>query len=242
MVLLNIKLLLEDLLTNKVIETFGENKEYDEKYELYINNINPKATVVSLLNALYTVGIGLLIVGVYLAVRYRYSYAIAAVVSTICTIVLTAIFFGLTRIKIGSDIVIAIFAIVVYGLNTLIISFNRLKEMIGNNAKKYISNEERHEAVRKSIVATLPRTILTTLVITVVSVVMLSFASLTNYSFYIALVVGLVVSALNAIVISNKVWLLFEKRSDKRKRIFKPKKKNTKFKELEEQVFVGIND
>ena len=232
----------EDLLTNKVIETFGENKEYDERYELYINNINPKSTLVSFVNALYTAGIGVLIVGVYLAIRYRYSYAIAAVVSTICTVALTALFFGLTRIKIGSDIVIAIFAIVVYGLNTLIITFNRLKEMMGNNTKKYISNEERYEAVRKSIVATLPRTILTTLVVTIVSVVMLSFASLTNYSFYVALIVGLVISTFNAIIISNKVWLLFERRSDKRKRTFKPKKKNTKFKELEEQVFVGIND
>lgn len=232
----------EDVLTNKVISTFGENKEYDERYELYINDINSKSTLVSLLNALYTVGIGLLVIGVYLAIRYRYSYAIAAVTSIISTLILSALFFGLTRIKIGNDIVIAIFAIVVYSLNTLIVMFNRLKEMMGSNNKKYISNEERYEAVRKSILNTLPRTIITTAVITIMSIVLLIFASLNNYSFYVALIVGLVLSSINSVVISNQIWLLLERRTDKKKRTFKPKKKNTKFKELEEQVFVGIND
>jgi len=232
----------ETILTNKVIEVFGENNDYTESYELYINNINPKSSAISLVNALYTTGIGLLIVGVYLAIRYRYSYAIAAIISTISTVAFTGLFFGLTRIKIGSDIIIAIFAIAVYGVNTLIVMFSRLKEILGNNGKKYISNEERSEAVRKSIISTLPRIIVTTLVVTIVSIVLLSFASLTNYSFYIALIVGLVLSSVNAIIISSQVWLLFEKGSDKRKRTFKPKKKNSKFKELEEQVFVGIND
>ncbi len=229
-------------LKNKVIDTFGENKEYIENYELYINNITPKATQVSLLNALYTAGIGLLIAGIYIAIKYRYSYALAAIASIVSTIALTALFFGLTRIKIGSDIIIAIYAISVYGLNTLIVTFNRLKEMMGNNTKKYISNEERYDAVKKSINAILPRTILTTIAISIISVVLLAFSSVMNYSFYIALVVGLVLSSINAIIIASQIWLIFEKLSDKKKRTFKPKKKNTKFKELEEQVFVGIND
>ena len=49
-------------------------------------------------------------------------------------------------------------------------------------------------------------------------------------------------SAINAIIIASNVWLLFERRSDKKKRTFKPKKKNSKFKELDEHVFIGIND
>lgn len=232
----------ENALRNKVIETFGENKEYLENYELYINSITPKAAQVSLLNALYTVGIGLLIATIYIALKYRYSYALAAIASIVSTLALSALFFGLTRIKIGSDIIIAIYAIAVYGINTLIVVFNRLKEMMGNNTKKYISNEERQEAVRKSINAILPRTILTTVAIALISVVLLAFSSIMNYSFYIALIIGLILSSINAIIIASQIWLIFEKISDKKKRTFKPKKKNTKFKELEEQVFVGIND
>ena len=141
-----------------------------------------------------------------------------------------------------SNIIISIYAIAVYGLNTLIVTFNRLKEMMGNNTKKYISNEERYEAVKKSINAILPRTILTTIVISIVSAVLLAFSSVMNYSFYIALIVGLLLSSINAIIIASQIWLAVEKISDKKKRTFKAKKKNTKFKELEEQVFIGIND
>ena len=232
----------ETSLRNKIIDTFGENKDYDERYELYINNINPKSSMASLLSALFSTVIGLVVVGIYLAIRYRYSYALAAIISTVSTLALTALFFGLTRISIGNDIIIAIYAITAYGLNTLVVTFNRLKEMLGENTKKYVSNEERYEAVKKSVVATLPRTILTTLVVTIISIVLLAFASLTNYSFYIALIVGLILSSTNAIIIASQIWLVFEKLSDKKKRTFKPKKKDSKFKELQEQVFIGIND
>lgn len=234
----------EKELTNKVIELFGEN-EYEEKYELYIDDINPKSTLISFVNALYTIGIGLLIVGIYLAIKYRYSYALAALASTISTIILTGLFFGLTRIPVGSDIIIAIFAISVFSLNTLVVTFSRTKEMIGNNGKKYISNEERKEAVIKSINATLPRTVLTSLATVIVSVVLLAFSSINSYSFYCALIIGLVLNLINAIIISSQVWLVFEKISDKKKRTFKPKKenKNRIFKDQQtEQTFIGIND
>ena len=232
----------EKELRNKVIDAFGENLEYDERYELYIDDINPKSTTVSLLSALYTTGIGLLIIGVYLAIRYRYSYSIAAIISTVVSIILTALFLGLTRIKVGSDAVIAIFAIATYSMNTLIVIFNKSKEMLVGKNKKYISNEERKETIVKSINSSLPRTILTTVAIVSISVVLLAFASLTNYSFYITLIVGLVAASFSAIIIASQIWLLFEKRSDKKKRTFKPKKKASKFKELEEHIIIGIND
>lgn len=232
----------ENELKNKVIEAYGENYDYDERYELYINSINPKSTGISLLSALYTTGIGLLLVGVYLAIRYRYSYAIAAVISTICSVLLTAMFLGLTRIPVGSDAVISVYAISVFSMNTLIVIFDRLKEMISGKGRKYISNEERKEAVTKSINVSLSRTVLTTLAVILVSIVLLAFSSISSYSFYIALVVGLFASSACAVYIASNTWLLFEKRSDTRKRTFKPKKKSKIFKELEEHTFIGIND
>lgn len=232
----------EGKLVSKLVDAVGENKEYDERYELYINDINPKSTRVSLFNALYTSSIALLIVGVYLAVRYRYSYAISAIMSTLFTLAITALFLGLTRIKVGSDAVTAIFAIVVYGLSTLIVIFNRVKEMIKGLNRKYVSNEERADSLNKAIKASLSRTVITTIAVTLISIVLLSFASLSNYSFYITLIIGLLLSSVSAIMVASVVWLLFEKRSDKRKRTFKPKNKNSKFKELEETTIVGIND
>lgn len=233
----------ETELRNKVIEAFGENTEIEENYELYINDINPKSTLVSLLSVLYTVGIGVLVIGVYLAVRYRYSYALAAIASTVSSIILTALFLGLTRIKVGSDAVIAIFAIATYSMSTLIVIFTRLKEIVTSDRnKKYMSNEERYEAVKKAINVSFTRTIITTVTVVLISVVLLAFSSVSSYSFYIALVVGLIATSYSAVLIASNVWLLFEKRSDKRKRTFKPKKTNSRFKELEETTVIGIND
>lgn len=233
----------ENELRNKIIEAFGENTEMEENYELYINDINPKSAGVSLLSALYTVGIGMLVIGVYLSIRYRYSYAIAAIISTISSILLTALFLGLTRIKVGSDAVIAIFAITTYSMSTLIVIFTRLKEMISSvRNKRYMSNEERYEAVKKAINVSLPRTIITTVAVVLISVVLLAFSFLSSYSFYLTLVIGLVAASYSAILVASNVWLLFERRSDKRKRIFKPRKTNSKFKELEETTVIGIND
>ena len=232
----------EGKLVSKLVDAVGENEEHLERYELYINDISPKSTVSSLLTTLYTSGIALLVVGIYLAIRFRYTYAISAVVSILFSLVATALFLGLTRIKVGSDAITAIFAIVVYGLCTLIVIFSRLKEMLGSLNRKYISNEERETALNKAVKSSLPRTILTTVVVTLISVVLLAFASLNTYSFYVTLILGLVFSSISAVMVSSLVWLLFEKRSDTRKRTFKPKKKHTRFKELEETTIIGIND
>lgn len=232
----------ETALTNKIIETFGENKEYDERYELYINEISPKSTLVSTTTALYSTGIALVLIAIYLAVKYRYSYGVAAIVTSIATILLTALFFGLTRIKIGSDIVIAIFAITVYGLNTLVVIFSKIKELMSGGTKKYLSNEERYEVVRKATNSTLSRIIITSSVVVVICAVLLAFSSVSNYSFYLALIIGVIISSVNSVILSNQTWLLLEKRSDKKKREFKAKKVRRFFKEPEEQTFVGIND
>lgn len=232
----------ETELTNKVIETFGENKEYDERYELYINDINPKSAFVSTTAALSTVSLALVLVAIYLAVKYRYTYAVAAVASTAATILLTALFFGLTRIKIGSDVVIAIFAISVFGLNTLVVVFNKLKELLSGTTKKYLSNEERYEAVRKAINSTLPRMIISSAVVVGISIVLLAFSTAANYSFYLALIVGTIFGFVNSIILASRTWLAIEKLSDRKKREFKSKKNRRFFKDTEEQTFVGIND
>ena len=184
----------------------------------------------------------MLLVAIYLSVRYGYTYAIAAVASTAGTILLTALFFGLTRIKIGSDIVIAIFAISVFGLNTLVTVFNKLKELVTGTTKKYLSNEERTEAIRKSIALTLPRMIISSAVVVGISTVLLAFSTAANYSFYLALIVGTIFGFINSIILASATWLAVEKLSDKRKRTFKAKKGRRFFKDTEEQTFVGIND
>ena len=232
----------ETELTNKVIETFGENKEYDERYELYINDINPKSALVSTTAALNTISLALVLVAIYLAVKYRYTYAVAAVASTAATILLTALFFGLTRIKIGSDVVIAIFAISVFGLNTLVVVFNKLKELLSGTTKKYLSNEERYEAIRKAINSTLPRMIISSAVVVGISIVLLAFSTAANYSFYLALIVGTIFGFVNSTILASRTWLAIEKLSDRKKREFKSKKNRRFFKDTEEQTFVGIND
>lgn len=232
----------ETELTNKVIETFGENKEYDERYELYINDINPKSALVSTTAALNTISLALVLVAIYLAVKYRYTYAVAAVASTAATILLTALFFGLTRIKIGSDVVIAIFAISVFGLNTLVVVFNKLKELLSGTTKKYLSNEERYEAIRKAINSTLPRMIISSAVVVGISIVLLAFSTAANYSFYLTLIVGTIFGFVNSTILASRTWLAIEKLSDRKKREFKSKKNRRFFKDTEEQTFVGIND
>ena len=128
-------------------------------------------------------------------------------------------------------------------MSTLIVIFTRLKEIVTSDRnKKYMSNEERYEAVKKAINVSFTRTIITTVTVVLISVVLLAFSSVSSYSFYIALVVGLIATSYSAVLIASNVWLLFEKRSDKRKRTFKPKKTNSRFKELEETTVIGIND
>ena len=84
--------------------------------------------------------------------------------------------------------------------------------------------------------------VVSTIIFDLISLVAMFF-DLGNFSMYIAFILGSGFALVYNLIFVPKVWLLFENKSDKRKKTFKNKNiSKSKYRTLDEQVFIGVND
>lgn len=232
----------EETLKTKLIDVYGENTDYEEFYVLYVNDYNSAALSISLKSTLFTSGISLLLIGVYFALRYKYSYSLATIAATIMTSLSIVAFFAVTRIPVNSYTIIGISVSCAYSLFILVPLFTRIKEYMNDTKKVYLSYQDRVDCFKRGRNSIALSMIVSTLVLDVIALTIMFF-DLTNFSMYLSFVVGSGFALVYNMVIVPQVWILFENRSDRRKRTFKNRNiSKSKYRTLDEQVFIGLND
>ena len=232
----------ESYIKEQLVTIFGENTDYEENYILYINDYNPSSLLITFKSTLYTVGMGLLVTAIYFALRYKYSYSLATITSILMTVVSMIAFFGLTRIPLNSSTVISISIVASYSLFMLVAFFTKIKEYMKDNKKLYLSYQERVSCFKNGRNSIILPLIVSTAILDIISLVTMFF-DLSNFSMYIGFILGSAFALIYNLIFVPKVWLLFENKSDKRKKTFKNKNiSKSKYRTLDEQVFIGVND
>ena len=173
---------------------------------------------------------------IYVAIRFRFNYAISGIVALVHDVLFTFLFFSVFKIQIDSIFIAAILTIIGYSINDTIVTFDIIRENYKTKYKNNITNPDDLDAlVNISIRRTLTRTILTTITTIIPVIILLFFGSREIITFNIALLVGFVAGTYSSIFISNMLWLALEKR-----RIKKPVKEDDDD-EIEELKVRGIN-
>ena len=209
---------------------------------MYINDYDSSSLLISFKSTLYTSGMALLIVALYFALRYKYSYALAAVASTIMSLVSVLAFFGVTRIPVNNSTVIGITVTCALSLLILVPFFTKIKDHMNDTKKIYLSYQERLVCFKKGRLSITPTLIAATAILDIASLAVMFF-DLSNYSMYLSFIIGSWFTLIYTMLFVPKVWLLFENLSDKRKKTFKNKNiSKSKYRTLDEQVFIGLND
>ena len=174
---------------------------------------------------------------IYVAIRFKFNYAISGIIALIHDIAITYLFFAFFKIQIDSIFIAGILTIIGYSINDTIVTFDIIRETYKEKYKNNITNPKDLETlVDESNRRTLYRNILTT-VTTIIPVIVLMFlGSKEIMNFNISLLVGFISGAYSSIFISNLIWLKLEK-----KKILKPKKPKKDSGEIEELKVKGIN-
>jgi len=163
--------------------------------------------------ATLAVGIALLAILVYIAWRFEFRFAIAAVVTLLHDILVTLGLFSLTGREISLAVIAAFLTIVGYSLNDTIVVFDRIRE----DLRKY-HRQPYNEVVNASINETLSRTVITSLT-TLVVVLFLFFLGgevLRDFSF--ALFVGVIVGTYSSIFVASPILVEWNKKSPAKRR------------------------
>lgn len=150
---------------------------------------------------------------IYLAVRFEFTFGLAATVATAHDILITLGFMAVMRLSWDLPSVAAILTVVGYSLNDTIIVFDRIRE---NLHKKGARKRDRLELINESINETLPRTILTVSTVLVTLVALLIFGGAVIRDFTMVLILGVVFGTYSSIFVASPVLLEIQKRWEAR--------------------------
>ncbi|HBR70599.1 TPA: protein translocase subunit SecF [Candidatus Dependentiae bacterium] len=158
-------------------------------------------------NALKAVFFALIAMLIYIFIRFRFSFAVGAIVALMHDVLAVLMVFLLLNWEISLDAIAALLIIVGYSVNDTIVIFARIREHL-QEAGKYESLEH---IVNQAINSTLRRTLLTSFstLLAVASLLIIGGETLRSLSF--ALLLGIIFGTYSSIFIASPIMLMLYK-------------------------------
>jgi SecD/SecF fusion protein len=200
-------------------EVVGPNvskEEFLSKYRVSSETVGPVVAADIKINAFYAVGIALILIFLYIFMRFRYwQYGFGAVMSlvhdTLLVIGVYSIFWGLMpfSMEIDQAFIAAILTVIGFSVNDTVIVFDRLREYIPLYRKRPL-----REVLNMAINSTLSRTINTTLTVILTIVAMFIFGGEVIRGFMFALLVGIGTGVYSSVFVATALMYDTTKHND----------------------------
>ncbi len=165
------------------------------------------------INAIKAIVIAIIAMFIYIAIRFEFSFGMAAIIGLIHNILIMLSIYAILRVSIDSSFIAAALTVIGYSVHDTIVVFDRIREN-----QKYMRREESGVIADASLTQTMARSINTvlTVVITLVSVYIL-VPSVRNFSEPI--LIGIISGCYSSICIASPTWVLIKNRMKKRKKL-----------------------
>ncbi|MBB3119905.1 protein translocase subunit SecF [Pseudoduganella violacea] len=153
------------------------------------------------LNALVMVIVGVMI---YLAIRFEWKYAVAAIVANLHDVVIILGFFAFFQWEFSLTVLAAVLAVLGYSVNESVVIFDRIRENFRKQRKATV-----HEVIDNAITSTISRTIITHGCTQMMVLSMLFLGGPTLHFFAIALTIGICFGIYSSVFVAAAVamWL-----------------------------------
>jgi preprotein translocase subunit SecF len=153
------------------------------------------------LKALAMVIVGIMI---YLAFRFEWKYAVAAIIANLHDVVIILGFFAFFQWEFSLAVLAAVLAVLGYSVNESVVIFDRIRESFRKHRKKTTP-----QIIDHAITSTISRTIITHGSTEIMVVSMLLFGGPTLYYFALALTIGILFGIYSSVFVSSAIamWL-----------------------------------
>ncbi|MBK1972131.1 protein translocase subunit SecF [Campylobacter sp. TTU_617] len=196
------------------------------KFELRrVDVVGPKVGDELRNKGLMAIIISLVAILIYIAIRFEWRFAMAAIISEIHDIVIVLGFISLLRIDVNLDTLAAVLTVLGYSLNDTIIIFDRIREGIKTSKENILS-----PIINESVSATLSRTILTSGLTLITVVILYFFGGSMIEGFSLSLIIGIIIGTLSSIFVASPtlLWFKFSVLDFRNKELEKLKQKQEK--------------
>ena len=157
-------------------------------------------------NALKSIAAALVLILLYVALRFEFGYGVGAVVATLHDLILTVGVFVLFDRQFNASMVAAILLIAGYSINDTIVVFDRIREELKNNPTGSL-----REVINRALNLTLSRTIITggTTFLTAVTLILTTSGDVNDIAF--TLLIGVITGTFSSLFIATPVFFWWHK-------------------------------
>jgi preprotein translocase SecF subunit len=157
--------------------------------------------------ALQAVVAALLIIVVFISIRFEFAFALAAMAALVHDILMTVGFYAIVGREVSLVTVVAVLTVLGYSIYDTIIIFDRIREnapTVGYNRRRF------DEMINRSIRQVVRRSIYTSIFTLIPITALLVFGEATLSDFAFALLVGIVAGTYSSIFIASPVLSLYK--------------------------------
>ena len=172
-----------------------------------IDSFGPKLGSELQSNAINAILIALLLISIYISLRFDRYYALGSVAALVHDVLLTLGILSLLNIEIGISIIAGLLTIVGYSLNDTIVVYDRIRE---NTAK--LINDKKRIIINRSLNETLNRTVITSFTTMIVVFVLFFYGGIVLQPFAITLIIGICIGTYSSIYIASPIMFYFEEK------------------------------
>ena len=155
-------------------------------------------------NGLIALGLVILGIIIYLAIRFEWKYAVSAIVANLHDVIIILGFFAFFQWEFSLSVLAAVLAVLGYSVNESVVIFDRIRESFRRYRKM-----DTVSIINNAITSTISRTIITHGSTQVMVLSMLLFGGPTLHYFALALTIGILFGIYSSVFVAAAVamWL-----------------------------------
>jgi preprotein translocase SecF subunit len=187
--------------SDKLASIFPELVPADKNnFILSVEKVGPKVGAELSSDALMAILSALLLILIYVSVRFEFKYAVGAIAALVHDVSITLGVFSILGYEVSLAVIAAFLTIVGYSLNDTIVIFDRVRENV-----KTTKNAPMKNIINQSINESLSRTIITSLTTFFVVLILFLFGGEVIHTFSFAMIVGVIIGTYSSIFVASPV-------------------------------------
>lgn len=182
---------------NKITEVLS--KDYTNPELISVSSVGPTLGKELFKNSLLALGLAFLGIVIYLSIRFKFDYALAAILGIAHDVLFVVGVFSLLgifyNVQIDGLFITAILTVVGFSVHDTIVVFDRIRE----NLRYYSKKMSFGEIVNASVNQTLARSINTSLTTLITLLALYFFGGVTTKDFVLAMILGIAIGTYSSI-------------------------------------------
>ncbi len=185
------------LVVDKLRATFEGDYEF-RRQEV----VGPRVSEELIQNGTIGVLLAILVILIYLWLRYEWQFAVGATIATMHDLVLTIGFFSVTRIQFDQTSIAAILTIIGYSLNDTVVVYDRVRELLRKYKKMPL-----YDLLDLSMNSTLSRTVITSVTTLIALIILAIWGGDSIFSFCVSMLFGVLIGTYSSIFIAAPILI-----------------------------------